>query len=216
VTLLERAWAEREEVVYPRLFGDLGPGIFVLDAELFREGFGVSDVDPRWLHHGVFRSPPTHDRASWAYVTSGLSNPWQHEFATPSGPSGLGKELVFEMHSATDWAIKRLQHVLAFELLLTAGHYPGRGPIAVHDRLPLHGPITPDRESSIQWLLVCPPSTRERQFGLESGSVALLTLFGITDAEASFAREVGSDELLSALQRSTSFPITAPDRGSVV
>ena len=31
----EAAWAHREEVVYPELFGDLGKGIYVLDPSLF-------------------------------------------------------------------------------------------------------------------------------------------------------------------------------------
>jgi hypothetical protein len=33
--MLEKAWKEREEVVYKKLFHDSGPGIYTLDFDIF-------------------------------------------------------------------------------------------------------------------------------------------------------------------------------------
>lgn len=75
ISFLERVWAHREEVLYPEFFGPLAPSIAPLSGELFHEMFKQESVDPRWLHVGVMTAPPTAQRTTWIYVTSGLSNP---------------------------------------------------------------------------------------------------------------------------------------------
>ena len=89
---LEEVWRLSEERVYPTLFGPVGRGIFSLTQELFGKRFGQRDVDPRWLFLGVFEFPPTPERSSWLYVTSGYSNPWNEEpeAYNPAGESGFG------------------------------------------------------------------------------------------------------------------------------
>jgi len=62
MSLLEDSWEQREEQVYPELFGGTGEGIYPLDASLFKNQFGIDSVDPRWLHFGVFKCAPTSDR----------------------------------------------------------------------------------------------------------------------------------------------------------
>lgn len=62
MSLLEDSWEQREEKIYPELFGETGEGIYPLDASLFDNQFGISDIDPRWLHYGVFKCAPTTDR----------------------------------------------------------------------------------------------------------------------------------------------------------
>jgi hypothetical protein len=79
----EAAWAQREDELYGSLLGPLGAGICPLDFELFQDIFGRSEVDPRWLHIGVFECPPTEQRQSWTYVSSGLSNAWDAERPDP-------------------------------------------------------------------------------------------------------------------------------------
>lgn len=74
MSLLEDSWEQREEHVYLSLFGGTGQGIYPLDALLFKNQFGVEDVDPRWLHFGVFKCEPASKRDTWVYVTSGMSN----------------------------------------------------------------------------------------------------------------------------------------------
>ena len=44
----EDAWAVREDSIYRSLFGDIGSGIYALDAELFTGQFRQASVDPRW------------------------------------------------------------------------------------------------------------------------------------------------------------------------
>jgi len=216
-SFLERVWAHREEVIYPALFGPLAPSTAPLPAQLFHEMFKQESVDPRWLHVGVMTAPPTAQRATWIYVTSGLSNPWESGSPAPEGElSGLGREFVFETTEPGDWAILRLQHVAAFELLLAAGRYSGHEPLGLHDRLPLRGPITFRDESALRWLLVASDAWYAPTFTLESGEVDLLTLVGITDDEAQLGREQGGDELLRALRARGAFPVSDPKRTSVL
>ena len=177
-SLLERAWAEREETVYVKLFGDLGPGIYPLDVSVFADSFGQTEIDPRWLHYGVFRCPPTATRPHWTFVTSGLSTPWEAD--TPETISGVGHEFVLEATLGADWLLRRVQHVLAFDILLAHGRYPGREPLAPYDRLPLHGPLDPEGRSVLTYLQVCPASDAQRSIRLMSGAFELFSLVGIT------------------------------------
>lgn len=56
---LEEVWKYREETLLPALFGAVARGIFPLEAALFADTFGQADIDPRWLHLGVFEFAPT-------------------------------------------------------------------------------------------------------------------------------------------------------------
>ena len=213
-TLLERAWTHREESVYPTLFGRLERPMARLTHDLFAS-LGANDVEARWLHHGVLVSPPNANRASWLYVTSGLSNPNDANHRSP-GRSGIGFEFVFETRERADWAIWRLQHVLAFEHLLAAGRFPGKTLLTLYDRLPLRAPIVPESTSSLTWMIVVPPPRGRRRFRLESGWVHLMHLVGITESEASYARHEGGDALVELLEDAGGYPVTNPARVSVV
>jgi Suppressor of fused protein (SUFU) len=213
-TLLERAWTHREESVYPTLFGRMEHQMSRLTHELFAS-LGSHEVEPRWLRHGVLVAPPNANRASWLYVTSGLSNPNDARHRSP-GRSGIGCEFVLETRERADWAIWRLQHVLAFEHLLAAGRFPGKPLLTLYDRLPLRAPIEPESRSSLTWLLVVPSPTGRRRFRLESGWVHLLHLVGITDGEASYARREGGGALVELLEDAGAYPVTNPGRVPVV
>jgi len=213
-SLLDRAWAEREEDAYPALFGDLGPGIYPLDASLFAETFGQTAVDPRWLHYGVFRGAPGGGRRHWTFVTSGLSNPWEAD--EPEERSGLGHEFILEAAVGPDWLLQRVQHVLAFQILLAHGRYPGRAPIAPYDRLPLRGSLDPAGGSELTYLMACPPAEPRRSLRLVSGVFELYSLVGITEAEAAFARVEGGDRLEELLRGAGAFPVIDPGRPSVL
>ena len=145
---LERVWEYRESTLYPRLFGSISRGIFVIPYELFAKTFGQADVDPRWLHYGVFEYAPTSTRSSWVYVTSGMSTPWEAEQPDPSTVSGLGCEFLFESSVQGDWAVRRLWQLMAYQMLLFHGRYPGREPLTTFDRLPLRSAIW-DSDSEI-------------------------------------------------------------------
>ncbi len=212
--LLPRAWAEREESAYPTLFEDLGPGVYPLDARLFTNDFGQTAVDPRWLHYGVFRCPPTASRRHWIFVTSGLSNPWEAD--GPARLSGLGHEFVLEASVGPDWLLRRVQHILAFQILLAAGRYAERGPLAPYDRVPLRGPLDPGGHSELTYLMVCAPAEPSRSIQLSAGSVELYSLIGITESEAGYARQEGGAELEALLREAGVFPVVTPERARVL
>jgi hypothetical protein len=153
---LEDVWRIREQEVYPKLFGSAGRGIFPLTSQLFARRFGQSDIDPRWLFPGVFEFPPTIDRDSWIYVTSGYSNPWDVEpdAYDPAGESGAGVEFTFTASEQGDWAIETLQAMLAFDLLLAAGRFANGQRLSLHDRIPLRGPVNGKAECQIRNLVL--------------------------------------------------------------
>jgi hypothetical protein len=178
---LERVWNHREEVVYPRLFGQKArDGIFVLEYDLFTTIFKQENVDPRWLHYGVHVFGPS-SRGTYFYVTSGASNPWEVEPRDYKKQqfSGFGTELVFETTESADWPIVILQRLLAFNILLSHGRYGKSGPLDYWHRVPLRAPIV--GASALRNIVFAPPRHYEAQFTLESGKVDLLHAAGITD-----------------------------------
>ena len=101
----EGVWGDREDRVYKSLFGDLGAGGSTAGDSVFQR-FG-KEPHPGWRNHGVFACPPHGQRTTWAYVTSGLSNPWNLDQPgkDPSGFSGVGFELLLESPVAADYAV---------------------------------------------------------------------------------------------------------------
>ena len=211
----ENAWAVREESIYRSSFGDIGSGIYPLDSELFMGQFRQTSIDPRWLTHGVFESRPSGTRASWLYVSSGLSNAWEADSARPKEVSGLGCEFIFECPSQSKWALLLLRRMVAFQILLSVGRFEGKGLLQVWDRIPLRAPID-GTSSKLNWvLLISAPNFSERQL-LPSGQFHFLEFIGITEDEANFARNNGSDVLLPLLMQRKAAPLTDPGRESVL
>ena len=198
---LEEVWRIREEQVYPSLFGGTSRGIFTLTQALFRDRFGQTDVDPRWLFLGVFEFAPTSKRPVWIYVTSGHSNPWDEapDVFIPNGPSGTGVEFLLATTEQGEWAIREVLNLLAFDLLLRAGRFPGKPPLADGDRIPLRAPINGDPTCVLRNILISFVGETWPGFSLPSGAVRFLTLVGISDAEVFFAKTAGSDALAAAL-----------------
>jgi hypothetical protein len=208
MSLLEDSWEQREEQIYPDLFGETGPGIFPLDALLFKEQFGVDEIDPRWLHYGVLKCAPTNKRESWIYISSGMSNTWESE--EPQEYSGFGTEFLLETESESDWAINVLRSLVAFNILLSVGHYGDKPLLDYGDRIPM------SIEPNISNLMVVRPHHYPESFDLISGKVDLLQITGITAKELQFAKENGSDVLANKLLKSQlSFKLKS-DRSSVV
>jgi hypothetical protein len=215
LTWFEHAWQVREEEVYPRLFGPHEPKIFVLTADVFVKTFKQASFDPRWLHYGVFEVPPTAERSSWLYVSSGLSNAWNDEVPDASGVSGLGMEFVLQTPGREEWALHRLAHVVAFQILLSCGRYPDRGLLSLHDRIPLRHPVSSE-PSQLTWLMIGPPEPFQASLQLPSGSVDLLGVVGVSDAEAAYARANGGAALLDMLRAARAYPVTDWRRESLV
>lgn len=214
---LEDVWKYREEKIYPALFGSVSRGIFPLTQELFANRFGQDDVDPRWLFHGVFEFAPTAARQSWLYVTSGYSNPWEQEPSDydRNGESGAGVEFTFAVSEQGDWAIQVLQNMLAFDLLLGAGRFPGGDRLSLHARIPLRAPLNGEPNCELRNLILVEREDGPQDFSLPSGEVILVGFTGITDAELAYAKLHGSPALIEKLRSAGYHPVTNPHRHSL-
>lgn len=215
---LEEVWRIREEEIYPSLFGGEGKGIYTLTPKLFETRFGVSELDSSWLFYGVFEYAPTEARPFWLYVTSGNSNPWddEPEDYDAQGPSGAGVEFVFASTIQGNWAISFLLNMLAYEILLSVGHFPGPGTIGPSHRIPLNAPINGKVECLLRHVFVSQPDTLPTGFSLPSGRVDFLTFTGATDGEIAFAREHTTSALIDRLRDKGAFPVTDPTRLPVI
>jgi len=209
------AWADREERVYSEVFGEAGTGICVLSPEIFLDVFKQETFDPRWMTIGVIELAPNAKHKSWVYVSSGLSNAWEDDLPDPTGVSGLGCEFLFESTVQGAWAVRLVQHLAAYQILLSCGRYGERPLVDLHDRLPLGAPL-PVEGSQLTKLFVIEPTTWPKSFSIPSGRADFLQVVAITEAEAEFARNSGGDRLLELLAGSHGFPVTDPLRASVV
>jgi hypothetical protein len=144
-----------------------------------------------------------------------MSNAWDDKKLNPDGQSGIGCEFVFETTEQGDWAILRLLHLMAFQILIVHGKYPGRDSLGPNDRIPLRSSITPG-PSEICWLILGPMETVPPRHQLESGWFEFDAVFGVTEAEAAYAREKGGEKLVKRLKRRGAFPVTDPKRRSIV
>ncbi len=214
---LEGIWRLREEQIYPSLFGKAQKGIFTLSQSVFCDRFGQTAVDPRWLFYGVFEFPPIDNRPFWIYVTSGHSNPWDNapEATMPNCTSGAGLEFLLASKESGEWAIRQMLDILAFDILLRAGRYPGKPPLANGDRIPLRAPINSDTRCTLRNLLVTNKEQNWPGFNLPYGMVQFLTLLGITDAEVAYAKASGSDALVESLEYRRYYPVTDVCRPSI-
>ena len=207
MSLLEDAWEEREEVVYPEVFGDTGPGIYPLSNDVF-EQLDAQSVDPRWLTHGVFQSPPNDTRNTWVYVTSGMSNPWESD--EPQDYSGFGVEFVLETEQASTWAINVLHTLMAYNLMLASGQMGEPALLDYGDRIPFA------LSDDIAAMVIAPPFQLPENIEIKSGRVDFLQIVGVTEAELTHAQETSSEALIEMLIEETGGLITAKQRKSVV
>ena len=204
--MLEEVWTFREEQVYPGLFGEERRGIFPLSQDTFA-AFETASVDPRWLQHGVFEFAPTPARNSWLHVTSGYSNPWKSDEGPvdPLGLSGAGLEFVLETQERGDWAIRLLQALLAFDMMLSSGQLGSKPGICPHDRIPVPGAFP---GGVLDQVIAHEPVHFGRAFDLPSGKVDFLQFVGVTEAEAALARAEGFEAAKPVLEAAGAFPVT--------
>ena len=142
----------------------------ILFLEIFLRNTGA--IDPRWLTHGVFKSPPSKKRNTWAYVASRMSNPWESEVSEEY--SGLGMEFVLETNQESNWAIEVLQTLMACNLLIAAGKKAEASFLDYGDRVPL------GLSESITTMMFTHPINFPESFTVQSGDVDLIQVIGIT------------------------------------
>ncbi len=213
--LCTQAWTYREEVLYPALFGRERRGVFTISPGLFTQTFKQPEYDSTWVRSGVWEFAPNDRRASWVYVSSGLSNAWGAEREEGELPSGIGCEFVLELPYQAQWAVTRLWYVMAYQILLCHGRYPERRPIKDYDQIPLNAPIGTE-ESALTWLLLAPPTGFSRRQQLRTGVFDFVQVVGISEAEAKAGQIHGGELLVKGLAQEGAFPVTLPERKSVL
>jgi len=215
---LESVWEHREEVVYRDLFGDIGQGIFALSPDTFKDGFNRTAIDPRWMHYGVFESAPNDKHSTWLYVTSGMSNPWDEEPSdyASSEWSGLGMEFVIETAGQSRWAIILLHRMMAYNILLSVGHF-GDKPLLGHgNRIGTGNSIIIGQPSDLTVVAFVRPDHYLATFTLDSGSVEFLQLIGLTATELDYAKANSTDAVAELLKSKGAYPTIDPSRKSVI
>jgi hypothetical protein len=211
----EKAWEEREEIHYRAQFGDLGKGIYCVPMDVYSKVFN-QPCDPRWLHSGVYESQPGEKHDTWIYVTSGLSNAWDAEMSDVAEYSGTGCEFLIELEEESKWVIPILQRLIAYQTLLAAGKFEGKGLLNFGDRVPLRGPMKPDSQTKLTTLLLVQNPRFPPEIKIGSGRFDLMTFVGISDKEVEFARQSSSAKLEQLLKQKTRFPVSQLDRAEVV
>ncbi|GAB3114998.1 suppressor of fused domain protein [Aestuariicella hydrocarbonica] len=207
MSLMDESWYEREERAYQHLFGETGPGIFPLSTNIF-DKLDVDAINPRWLAHGVFKCKPTEQRKTWAYVTSGMSNPWEsnHQGIT----SGLGVEFLLETEEESEWAVEVLQTLMAYNLLRASGSMGDLPPFESGHCVPLF------LSQTISSMMFVPPKDFPDSFCLNSGRVDLIQVVGITPEEFDQAKQTSPDEVKARLLASHGNLVTRAHRESVI
>jgi hypothetical protein len=208
VGILENAWAQREEVLYPRMFGKMSRGIFPLSTDDFGR-ISEGAIDPRWLHLGVFEYEPSSTRESWLYVTSGGSTPWEGcaEPIEEGAYSWLGVEFVLETHRQADWPIPTLKRLLAYHVLACCGRF-GDSPVPDYGhRIPAGGPID-GKSSALRFLAICKPWHYEPTCQLPSGKFDFLHVVGISESERDLAKQSSTAALVERLRECNAAPVT--------
>lgn len=214
----ERVWEYREEVAYPRIFGGIGHNIHALTPDIFKDSYDQTDLDPSWMFHGILESAPNEKRDSWLYVTSGMSNAWGMEAVDyrRDQPSGLGIEMVLEAPSQAPWALGLIANLMAYNLLVAAGRYGDRPVFGYGHRMALQESIAFDRDSDLRCVVFARPSHYDHTVVLDSGTLRFLHVVGIADAELEYAKRHTTRDLIDRLQVRGAYPVTDPDRASIL
>ncbi len=188
--MLEKCWKQRDEEIYPSLFGKAETDSTHLTEELFREEFGRNNIHPFWLHHSVLNFPPEGDRKSWLYATSGLSNAWD---GLVDEYSGLGIELIIECGTPNAEAKDFLAKLMAYNLLLAMGHYKDKASLALWDIIPLE-----EQEPllGVSHILLAPPKKHPAEIQLLTGKSELLQIYGVSAEDAASATETNDAKAL--------------------
>jgi hypothetical protein len=209
--LFGESWRYRDTILYPdRLGNSSDPSISTIPYIAFAQ-MGVEQVDPRWLHCGVLSFPPTAERLSFTFVTSGLSNAWDDGRSSPASISGLGIELCIDDRCDEHWPKDVLLRLSTMQLLIGAGRFTGARLLRHGDYIKI-GAETFGEGSAMTTLL----TTKVADLQLPSGTFEMMQLFAITDAERELGVRQGADALVVALRQYTTYPINDIMRSSVV
>ena len=212
-SLLHMGWQQREESFYPGMFGRPDGPQQLITEDIFKGEFARNMVHPFWLHHGVISFLPTDTRPTWLYATSGMSNAFDSE---ADEWSGLGVEFILETDGPSPWAVGKLLRLMAFNLLIAAGHYKDQSDLTFGSIVRLDEPVSGEDDCCLSNFIALPPTGNARDFTLVTGKVELLQMVAISDAEADYAEAEGHKALAGKLAEAGARDAVNADRASVV
>ena len=209
----EISWEERENEVYPIVFGTLPDEIYTIPSDIFSKTYRFPSYDPRWLYTGVIELKPTSSRSSWLYITSGLSNEWVD---TKDEVSGAGVEFVIETFERSSWAIQILHKIMAYNLILFTGEKGLSSSLQYNLLIPINYPFTDNKKAQVKHLITTKPDHYPDSFSLISGSVKFLHLVGVTHKEVEYAKQKSMKMIIDHLKKKQIYPFTDPYRDSSI
>jgi hypothetical protein len=158
----------------------------------------LSPADPNlflnWPGGGIYQFPPNGNRASWHYVTSGLSQPDIDDDGVPRPVvdddgeqySGFRIELVISTIDNVVWAPDVLINLVKYLLFQENARV-----ILPGDRIPCNGPLVLETSTPLRYLLATTSTEYENEILLPVGKCQLVHLIGSTQAEIDCALTMG-------------------------
>ncbi len=215
----DEIWREREERVYPELFGPLPGKVIPLRAEALRAILGQNaTLDAEWLHFAVIEVAPNQQHNDWLYVTSALSQPWKidgPEKLDRNSYSGCGFEMVLRTPERANWAVDVLHRLTAYQIGVYFERLKGKL-FSYHDWMPLNGPVNSSMtDSPVRGMLITRPQDFPARFELRSGQVDLLQISGITGPELAYGLHLSFPRLERLLYQQGAAPTTDPNRTTI-
>ena len=212
----EDIWREREEKIYPKLFGPLPPTVIPVPVETLRAILGYEkEIDKAWLHYAVIEFAPNEKHEDWVYVTSAFSQPWKAESKAEldrNSYSGYGYEMLLRTSVRAGWAVDILHRLTAYQIGVYFEQTKGKL-FQWGDWMPLNGPINSEvADSRVRGMLLTRPRDISDRFELSSGQVDLLQIVGITGPELAYGLYKGFDRLENLLFEAKAAPTTDPTR----
>jgi len=125
-------------------------------------------------------------------------------------------EFTLAATEAGDWAIRTLQSMMGFDILLGAGRFPGKQYLGLNDRIPLGAPLNGDPACVLRNLVMTEPEGIPTEFRLPSGKVLLTGFTAISDEELREAKQSGCPGLIDRLRVAGFHPVNDPHRRSLV
>ena len=215
----EDIWRDREERVYPELFGELPKTVLPIRPEALRAILGQNaTLEDDWLHMAVIEIAPNDKHTDWLYVTTGFSQPWKIEDPDQldrNGYSGYGYEMILRTPERAGWAVDVLHRLSAYQIGVYNEKMRGKL-FEYYDWMPLNGPISPQTpDSVVHGMALIRPHDHAARFELRSGQVDLLQIAGITGEELAYGLSLGMPRLERMLYEDGAAPTTNPARPQI-
>ncbi len=216
----EDIWRDREERIYPALFGPLPPTVVPVPFDAFRAILGPdAAIKPEWRHYAVIEIAPNELHSDWFYITTAFSQPWKLEKPEELNKdvfSGVGFEMLLRTPERANWAVDVLHRLSAYQIGVAEGLMKGKL-FEYGDWMPLNGPIdsaVPD--SKVRGIFISRPRDFMARFSLRSGQVDVLQLVGITGDEVAYLLNSAPPPFEELLYSQGAAPTTDPRRDSIL